>query len=527
MAPIRLVPIISVVLGFLAFSNFPAQVNPRTIDQIFAGYDRPGSPGCVLGVIRDGRLVYRKGYGLASLEFGVPLSPQSVFYLGSVSKQFTAAAVVLAAEQGFLSLDDDVRKYLPKLPDYGHPIILRQMLHHTSGLRDFMTPLYLAGRHEGDLHSKDEMIDLISRQKGLNNIPGDEFLYSNTNYFLLGEVVLHATKMPLAEFAKRNIFEPLGMAHTRFYDDHSIVLPNRVPAYDPGKDGNFFVNWSTYYDTVGAGGLMSSLDDLLLWDRNFYDNRLGKGTLVRELQTRGILNNGKQISYALGLELRAYRGLPIVEHNGGLFGYRTRILRFPEERSTIVCLCNLSSADEGSLSRRVADICLQKSLQAEPRTQPSSLDNVFPDPSLFAGKYLDRRKHSIYSFTASGGKLMAWGSSLRRLGPNRFNDLGSGIITFEEVNGRVNATLEVDRETFFTGDRVRGLQLSAIELAGYAGEYRSAELDATYSVRVNKGLELQNRWTTLVSLEPVGTDEFAGDGLGMLVLRRDETQRVT
>src|SRR5260370_27081097 len=211
----------------IEFPALAAQVSPQRVDRTFAAYDKPGSPGCALGVIRDVNFIYRKAYGAASLELGVPLSPQSVFYMGSVSKQFTAASVVLAAEQGFLSLDDSVRRYIPELPDYGHAITLRQMLHHTSGFRDFETLLYLSGRQGSDLHSKDEMIDLIARQKGLNNVPGDDFIYSNTNYFLLGEVVNRATKKSLAEFAAENIFQPLGMVHTRFYDDHTSALRNR------------------------------------------------------------------------------------------------------------------------------------------------------------------------------------------------------------------------------------------------------------------------------------------------------------
>ena len=205
------------------------------VDRIFAAYDKATSPGCALGVIRDGAFVYRKSYGMASLELGVPISPRSVFYMGSVSKQFTAASVVLAAEQGFLSLDDSVRKFIPELPEYASPITLRQMLHHTSGFRDFLTLLSISGRHESDLHSKDEMIDLIVRQKGLNNVPGEEFIYSNTNYFLLGEVVKRATKKPLAEFAAQNIFQPLGMTHTIFYDDHTVVIPSRVPGLRSGQ----------------------------------------------------------------------------------------------------------------------------------------------------------------------------------------------------------------------------------------------------------------------------------------------------
>ena len=404
----RFAALVALALAFIAnFTALADETHQQRVDRIFAAYDKASSPGCALGAIRDGSFIYRKAYGMASLELRVPLSPQSVFYMGSVAKQFTAASVVLAGEQGFLSLDDNVRKYIPELPDYGRAITLRQMLHHTSGFRDFLTLLDISGRHESDLHSKDEMLDLIVRQKGLNNVPGDEYIYSNTNYFLLGEVVQRATKKSLAKFAVENIFQPLGMVHTRFYDDHNLVLPGRVPAYDPGSNGSFLVDWSTTYDTVGAGGLMSSVDDLLLWDRNFYQNRLRKGALLKEMQTRGTLNNGKQIDYALGLELNTYRGLPIVEHGGALFGYRTEILRFPEQRFTVLCLCNLASVPPDSLSRDVADVFLEKELHAKASAlQPSGQDN-FPDASRFAGKYLDPRTHFVYSFNVSEGNLAA------------------------------------------------------------------------------------------------------------------------
>ncbi len=260
----RSIAILALYVSFIFRPAFAADDKPEKVDQVFAAYDKSASPGCALGVIQDGNFILRKGYGMGSLELGVPLSPQSVFYTGSVSKQFTAASVVLAAEQGFLSLDDNVRKFIPELPDYGHAITLRQMLHHTSGFRDFLTLLGLSGREAGEIHSEAEIIDLIARQKGLNNFPGEEWLYSNTNYFLLGVVVKRSTKKSLAEFAAENIFKPLGMLHTRFYDDHTVVLPGRVAAYDPGNDGQFLVNWSTGYDIVGAGGLMSTVDDMLL-----------------------------------------------------------------------------------------------------------------------------------------------------------------------------------------------------------------------------------------------------------------------
>lgn len=498
------------------------------VDQIFSVYDKPGSPGCSLGVIRDGNFVDRKAYGLGNLELGVQLSPQSVFYMGSVSKQFTAAAVVLAAEQGFLSLDDDVRKYVPELPDYGHVITLRQMLHQTSGFRDFFTLIALSGRNVSDFNSPDEILKLVLRQRGLNNIPGDEWIYSNTNYFLLAVVVKRATKKSLAEFASENIFQPLGMSHTLFYDDHTLVVPGRVAAYDSGTRGNFIVDWSTTYEMVGGGGLMSSVDDLLSWDRNFYANRLGKGTLTKELQTPGVLNNGNTISYAMGLDLGNYRGLPIVEHGGALFGYRTEFLRFPTQKFTVICLCNIASAVPENLARKVVDLYLADKLQpAASALEPSGTGHL-PDPATFAGKYLDPRTHMMYSFTASNGDLMAWGGVLRRISSHKFYDLESNVITFERSDGVMNAKLNIQGETYFSGRRVEELRLSNTALAAYAGQFRSSELDATYSLSLEQGtLTLRNRDNAPEKLIPIATDEFDAKGLGRIVFHRDSQGQVS
>jgi CubicO group peptidase (beta-lactamase class C family) len=518
----------TIALGLFLAPTLSSQMNEQKVDRLFATYDKAESPGCALGVIRDGNFVYRKAYGTASLELGVPLSPQSVFYMGSVSKQFTAASVVLAAEQGYLSLDDDIRKYIPELPDYGHIITLRQMLHHTSGFRDFLTLLYLSGRDGSGYHSENEILDLVARQQGLNNTPGDDFVYSNTNYFLPAEVVKRATKKPLAQFAAENIFQPLGMVHTRFADDHIAVIPNRVPAYDSGTDGKFLVDWSTNFDIVGSGGLMSNVDDLLLWDRNFYNNKLGRGTLLKEMETPGALNDNKQISYALGLELGMYRGLRIVEHNGALFGYRTEILRFPEQRFTVVCLCNLSSVSVGNVSRTVADVYLAEKMQAEANSLGSPVKQSFPDPTPFAGQYLDPRTHSVYSFTTSSGSLAAWGSNLRRVGPNQFKDLGTGTITFSTSESDSRVSLEMDGMTVFAGDRIRQLNLSQTALAAFAGVYNSHELDATYQLSMNNGsLMIRSGWSKPVTMVPIAEDEFSAGDLGILVFHRTSRRSVS
>ena len=523
-------------LGILpSITAFAQDALTQKVDQLFSAYDRPGSPGCSLGVIRDGEFVYRKAYGSANLELGVPLSPESVFHMGSVVKQFTAAAVVLAAEQGYLSLDDDVRKYIPELPNYGHVITLRQMIHMTSGFRDYFTLLHLLGQDQADFNSQDDIFKIVVRQRGLNNIPGDEWIYSSTNYFLLGIVVKRATKKSLSEFAAESIFKPLGMSHTLFYDDHTIVVPGRVAAYDSGPHDTFQVDWSTTDEVVGASGLMSTVDDLLLWDRNFYANRLGKGALVKELQTPGILNNGNTISYAMGLDLGNYRGLPIVDHGGALFGYRTELLRFPEEKFTVICLCNIGSAVPEELAREVADLYLAGKLHLGASALNPPHNERPSDPAEFAGKYLDDRTHVVYTFTVSDGNLIAWGNGnviswgdvLRQISTNQFSDLGISNITFDSSSGVTHAKIDTMGEPSFLGGRIEEIHLGKPALASYTGQFRSTELDASYGLSLEKDtLTLRNRNNPPQKLIPIAKDEFDAGDLGTLIFERDSGRRV-
>lgn len=509
----------------LTLPIFGADSHTQQVDRLFAGYDKSNSPGCSVGVIRDGEFVERKSYGEASLELGVPLTPQSVFYMASVSKQFTAASVVLAAEQGYLSLDDNIRKFIPELPDYGHPITLRQMLHQTSGLRDFLSLVYLSGHNIADLDSPEETLKVIVRQRGLNNIPGDEFVYSNSNYFLLGIVVQRATKKPLAEFAAQNIFQPLGMKHTLYYDDNTVVAPGRVAAYDSAKDGKFAVDWSTTYDIVGGGGMMSTVDDMLLWDNNFYANKLGKGGLIKELQTRGVLNNGQQVNYGLGLWMGTFRGQPVVEHSGGTFGYRTELLRFPEQRFSVITLCNLASANVEGLSRQVAEIYLEDKLQPD---ASATATGSYPDPTPFAGTYLDSHNHVVYDFTVTDKKLMAWGAVLRRTGPNKFQDLVGNPITFEEQHGVMTARLDLEGESYFDGKKVSDIRLSHAELSAFAGRYKSEDLDAMYTVSLEQeGLTLTIRNQPPIRLKPIGPNQFEAGDLGAILFQVDAPHGVS
>jgi CubicO group peptidase (beta-lactamase class C family) len=508
-----------------ATAALAADSTSKKVDQLFAAFDKPGSPGCSVGVIRNGNLIYKKAFGYASLELGVALTPESVFYVASVSKQFTAASLVLAAEQGYLSLDDDVRRYLPELPDYGHPVTLRQMLHQTSGFRDFFDLIELSGGNPAEIGPPADILKVIMRQKGLNNVPGAEWNYSNSNYFLLAEVIQRATKKSLAQFAAENIFQPLAMKHTLFFDDHTLVVPNRVAAYDPGKNGRFLADWSTRYDIVGGGGLMSSVEDLLLWDRNFAANKLGKGTLVKQLESHGVLNNGNEINYALGLTLGEYRGLPTVEHSGANFGYRSEYLRFPQQRFSTIVLCNLSTAAPVGLAHNIADMYLQGDLT--PVSAPRVSSGI-PGPETFAGTYLDPRTKTIYKFTAEGGNLMGWGESLQRVDANQYYDLQDDIMTFDDNNGVMHLFLPIPGELYFSGDRPQPLQLSPAELSRLTGNFHSDDLDTTYTLSVEGGrLTVKVPNNPPIALDAAGRDEFYSSDLGDLVFRSETGDRIS
>jgi len=309
------------------------------VDQVFAAWSKPGSPGCALGVYQDGRIVYTRGYGMADLNEGVPITPATVFHVASMSKQFTAASIILLAQQGKLSLDDDVHKYIPELPDFGQPITLRQLMHHTSGLRDQWALLDLAGwRYSEDLITDDDVMSVVTRQKQLNFKPGDKYLYSNTGFTLLGLVVKRVSGMSLREFTSKSIFEPLGMTSTHFRDDHAEIIKHDAVGYArAGKDKPFRIS-ITNFDTVGATSLHTTVEDLQKWDENFYEPKVGGPAFVRQMLEQARLNSGEQIEYASGLQVTDYRGLPTVDHSGADAGYRSDMRRFPKQHFTAAVL---------------------------------------------------------------------------------------------------------------------------------------------------------------------------------------------
>ena len=325
------------------------------VDEVFAAYDHTDTPGCALGVVQDGELVYARGYGMANLDYGIAITPASVFRTGSLAKQFTAAAIAIAVRDGALSLDDPVKKWIPTLPTYPSDPTVGHMVHHTSGLRDYLTLMSLKGLRRDDFYTDAEVSAVVSRQGELNFTPGAEYLYSNSGYFLLGQVIREATGMSLREYAQEKIFQPLGMAHSHFHDDHNHIVRNRATGYAPEGDG-YRISVTTL-DMVGDGGVFTSIEDLVRWVNALDYDRLNDG-LTAMLETRGILSTGDTIPYAFGQTHGEYRGLRTVGHGGAFVGFRADITRFPDQGTSFMTICNRSDSSPGRLNRRVADVVL-------------------------------------------------------------------------------------------------------------------------------------------------------------------------
>ncbi len=388
----------------------------KAVDAVFSDLTKPGSPGCALAVARDGKTIYAKGYGLANIEQNVAITPTTVFDIGSTSKQFTAASILLLEQQGKLSVNDDVRKYVPELPDYGHKITLLHLLNHTSGLRDYLALLELAGVYTDSVTTDEDALAIIARQKSLNFEPGSEWLYSNSGFFLLSVIVKRISGKSLPEFAAENFFKPLAMNQTLYRDSHTSLVPGRALAYDPKEPGPGFTLDVSYFEQTGDGAIHTSVLDLLKWDENFYSAKVGGKPFLAELQERGTLNNGKTLDYAKGLFLSDYRGLHTVQHGGSWGGYRAQLLRFPDQHFSVVCLCNLANANPERRALRVADIYLASQLKG-PVPKPVDVGEVnrkaretisVPAEQLanYAGQYSSEELFVTYVLDTASGKLV-------------------------------------------------------------------------------------------------------------------------
>lgn len=542
--------ILAVILSILAPFVSPAadEEGPplfsARVDSLFSRWDTSISPGCSVAVMKDSVMLHKRGYGMANLDYAIPNRPDTVFHIASTSKQFTAAAIALLILDGRLSLGDEVRKYVPELPDFGVPVTIRHLVYHSSGLREQHNLLQMSGwRKDEDLITTDDVMEVVSRQKTLNFRPNSRYSYSNTGYTLLAMIVERVTGQTLRQFAEERIFRPLGMKNTFFRDDYAQIARNLAAGYKP--EGDVFKTSLTNQSAVGGSGVLTTVEDLLIWAENFFRPRVGGPAFIAQMLQRSVLEGAEQMDYAFGIWLGDYRGLASLGHAGSDAGYTSDMLVFPEQRFSVVCLCNRSDADTFGLVRQIADIYLEKKLAPleSRRGLPPGMSLSPEQLSRYAGTYLHREMGAVVRFTVQEGGLreqwFQWGAwsepqPLVALGVNRFREAaGDDEIVFSSKGAARHASIawkgsKTGAKGSRTGDEGKSFVYEAIppgdpassKLGAYTGTYGSDEIGVPYRIGLLNGALVLSlpKWRNL-PLIPVGQDVFSSK-LGIVIFER-------
>lgn len=481
----------------------------QKVEAFFKHLNTPNSPGCVFAIIHKGNMVYQKSYGMADLEHDVPITPQSVFFLGSISKQFTAMCILLLVEQNLITLDDDIRKYFPHFPDYGSTITIRHLIHHTSGIRDYCGLVKAAGMNPTEMTnlSMQDVLHVVFKQKELNFLPGESQRYCNSGYVMLAALIEKVTGKSLREYAHQHIFNPLGMTHTSFIDDNKYLINNRANGYlSDGNQG--YYNTTVNHKHCGPGGAYSTIDDLFLWDQNFYRNQLGKKDqdLIKTMQTPFILNNGVENNYAFGLSIHQYKGLQWIFHGGGFPGYNAFYYIYPQYQFSMIMLANHPQTIP---AMKIADIFLNPYYVPAPpeiTIAPAIYRNyVGQYYSEFFGRVsISRNKQDLsihFSFLLFGGKLTPLSETSFSLEfPN------STWITFQKEDYS-------EFSFYFWGNasqvkRFGAFKLEIETLDDYCGKYYSEEIDRTYYLlRTQNKLIIEQNSFNLLNCEMVPAEK--------------------
>jgi CubicO group peptidase (beta-lactamase class C family) len=496
---------------------------PPQIDELFSKWDKPDSPGGAVAVLKEGKVILKKVFGLANLEQNIAITPQTVFCIGSVSKQFTAFCVALLESRRQLSLDDDIRTHIPEMHDYGVPITIRHLILHTSGLRDHRMLIYLSGRETGELHGADEVLEkVLARQKIINFNPGDKYEYSNSNYFLLGEIVHRVSGKSLGEFARQNIFEPLGMNSTQYLDDYTRLIENRASSYYPSENDGYR-NYIDTFDLVGSGGVYTTLDDLILWVRNFEKAKVGGPEVIQKVLARGKLNTDEEIDYSFGLEHGTLKGLQTIFHSGSHGGYGAMIRWFPEQEFLVICLSNFSRLDTRYISRRIADIYL-KDLFREKQEIHQIISLPREQLQDKSGFYQSPTDKSVLKVSVQNDRLLcesnfSWTVEYAPINQTEFKSVKPDtpmILKFVRSDDNPPFVIQnlYEAREINTYEPVKLVSLSEEELLEYTGEFDSEEMDTTWRMIIKEGklyvrFERAQRRAPQGFLRPIIKDEFA------------------
>jgi CubicO group peptidase (beta-lactamase class C family) len=495
----------------------------RGFEKFTRAYVAPG-PGCAAAVSLNGETVFEKAFGLAEMEHNVPNTPQTIFESGSVAKQFTAAAIVLLQQEGKLSIDDPVRKYIPELPDYGSPLTLRHLLNHTSGIRDWGTVMTLTGAGRGDrVITQDLALDVITHQRALDFTPGAEYSYSNSGYNLLAIIVERVSKQKFAAFLDERLFKPLGMKNSSLRDDYQRIVPGRAQAYARQGTGPWRLNMP-FMNVYGNGGMLTTIGDWMKWNAMLDSKSLG-APLVDALETRGVLNDGRKIGYALGLEVATYKGLRDVSHGGATAGYQTFLARYPDNKVSIAVMCNGTSPSAGVIAAGITDEIFGP-YPDPPRTEPAKVSE--DDLKKLAGIWRNEKTHGPARFVFENGVSRWSGARLVPMGGGQFVFGGNQLkFTFDKGGNPMSAeTVDADGEVrrFFPE---KTWTPTPDELASFKGDWFSEEAGATYTFAVEGGKAfIKQRPATNFTLQPLYKDHFDVAGY-VLWFTRDKNGKVT
>jgi CubicO group peptidase (beta-lactamase class C family) len=504
----------------------PAKSPREKVERLIALRESKGAPGAAILAIQDGKILYQRGFGLANLEYDIPITPTTVFHVASVSKQFTAFAIMLLAQQGRLSLDDDIRKHLPEMHDFGKVITIRHLIHHTSGLRDQWEMLAMAGWRLDDVITQEQIRRMAFRATDLNFPPGERFLYSNMGYTLLAEIVARVSGKSFAQFTAENIFQPLGMTNTHFHENHQRIVKNRAYSYAPAPGG--YRLSALNYANVGATSLFTTAEDLGKWLMNFETAKVGGKAVIARMMEDGRRSDGRALGYGGALSLGTHRGLKVVGHNGADAGYRSAVSWYPEQRFGVVVLSNVSTFNPDALADGVADAFLAEKFTPEtarPAATPPAPASSDPAPPTIPASLLKEyeglyeeapgryvrlsvlNSHLMYQPLAASS-VQTGQRVLRPESESRFR-LGTNIVlTFERgtdgnVSGVQIGTQSAKRIAF---------PLPPAELAQYEGVYYSPELDTAYTLRVRDGrLTAEHPRNPATELTPQFPDGFQGN----------------
>lgn len=515
------------------------------VDAIFADTDKPNHPGAALGIFKNGEIIYAKGYGYANLEYDIPISSTSVFRIASTSKQFTAACIVLLSQQGKLSLDDTLDTFFPEFPEYAKTITIRHLLNHTSGIRDYLVLSSLSGLGDEDFYTDKDVMKWLIHQEALNFNPGDEHLYSNSGYWLLGQIIQKVTKTSMADYAIKEIFKPLGMNNTHFHNDYTAIVKNRASGYYPTQSGGFQISMTTL-NMIGDGGIFTTIEDLKKWDDAYYNSTILTRDFWKVMTTTTILNDGTTNDYASGLQVGDYNGHKIISHGGAFVGFRAQKFQFPEDHFTVVVLANRGDANPDDLASKVTDLFLtpietsidNQDTNANASTtafaKAKSIQLSTSDLKKLEGSYWSTgskisRNLTVVNDTLTYDRGNGRVTKMEPISKNTFRWIGPNIpiiLTLDNINTPSSFTLDIPGQGISNFQKYTPLtQLNAAQIQMYEGDYYSKELDVMYTFKkTDNNLSLYIDGEVFTTVEPIMKDKFSVAGFIVFDFTKDQQE---